>query len=350
MKTWFDWMEQYHLPCPQADGAQDGESERILTLTRSKLGLQETTPKGSAAAARPTVRRTRRLWVLAAAAALVLSLGVGAAATGVYPWDAVEDFFGADREQAARLGMPGEGLEMSQSKAGVTVTLEGILDDGMQLYIPAQLTFDEEQYDPDLTYNVWFSLQPAGTQTGLTGGGSRMLEDPDPSDATVPVMLTVSREGFVSGDAAELTVYYIFGNRTDTSGTETVWTWEHEMTFSFTLPEAQPAVTITAPAGAVDPQTGIAITEVRLTPMRVAVVFGEHPDADVRDELSRLPVSVTLADGSVLELPEGWGVAGGVRSAYGGQDCYTIECEFGSLIDPTSVVAITVNGTDIPTS
>ena len=72
MKTWFDWMEQYHLPCPQADGAQDGESERILTLTRSKLGLQETTPKGSAAAARPTVRRTRRLWVLAAAAALVL--------------------------------------------------------------------------------------------------------------------------------------------------------------------------------------------------------------------------------------------------------------------------------------
>ena len=68
MKTWFDWMEQYHLPCPQADGAQDGESERILTLTRSKLGLQETAPKGSAAAARPTVRRTLPLrWCSASA-------------------------------------------------------------------------------------------------------------------------------------------------------------------------------------------------------------------------------------------------------------------------------------------
>ena len=109
-------------------------------------------------------------------------------------------------------------------------------------------------------------------------------------------------------------------------------------------------MTITAPAGAVDPQTGIAITEVRLTPMRVGGGIWRTPDADVRDELSRLPVSVTLADGSVLELPEGWGVAGGVRSAYTYIYCYTIECEFGSLIDPTSVVAITVNGTDIPTS
>ncbi len=349
MKTWFDWMEEYHLPHPQPGSAQDGENERILALTRHKLGLSEITPPKPAAAPHPAVRRTRRLWALAAAAALVFCLGTGAVATGVFPWDAVGEFFGADRQQAAQLGMPGEGLELSQTKAGVTVSLEGIVDDGIQAYIPAQITFDEGQYDPDLTYNVWSRLQPTKSHPGQTGsGGSRMLEDPNPADATVPVMLTVNYEGFAPGDAVELTVYYIFGNRTDASGgTETAWTWENEITFSFTLPEAQPTVIAAAPAGTADPQTGIEITEVRLTPMRVAIVFGEHPDADVRDALSRLPVSVTFADGSILPLPEGWD-AEGVRSAYGGQDSYIVECEFGRLVDPQTVAAVTVNGTEIP--
>ena len=83
--------------------------------------------------------------------------------------------------------------------------------------------------------------------------------------------------------------------------------------------------------------------------MRVAVTFAEHPDdAAVRDRLSRLPLALTFADGAALALPEGWGVDGGTRSAYGGEGYYTVECEFDTLLDPAAVAAVTVNGVEIP--
>ena len=41
MKTWFDWMDTYYTPRPQPEGAQEGETERILALARQKLGLAD---------------------------------------------------------------------------------------------------------------------------------------------------------------------------------------------------------------------------------------------------------------------------------------------------------------------
>ena len=52
--------------------------------------------------------------------------------------------------------------------------------------------------------------------------------------------------------------------------------------------------------------------------------------------------------GTALALPEGWGVDGGTRSAYGGEGYYMVECEFGALLDPADVAAVTVNGVEIP--
>ena len=142
MKTWFDWMEEYYIPQPQPEGAQPGEAGRILALTRQKLGLPGVVDDGAVRKTHSIRRPVRRLWALAAAAALLLCLGVGTMAVGVFPWGTVGDFFGVDgQQQAARLGMPGEGLSLSQTKDGVTVTLDGILDDGATAYSPAQLTF-----------------------------------------------------------------------------------------------------------------------------------------------------------------------------------------------------------------
>ena len=162
-------------------------------------------------------------------------------------------------------------------------------------------------------------------------------------------MLTASHEGLQPGDTVELTIYYIFGNTTLYDGsTETSWSWEHEITFTFALPEFQPAVTVSVPEGTVEPDTGIPIAQVSLTPMQVEVTFAEHPDdSAVRDQLSRLPMSLTFTDGSTLVLPKGWGEDSGVRSADGGQGFYTIGCEFGRLIDPATIAAVTVNGVEL---
>ena len=123
--------------------------------------------------------------------------------------------------------MPGEGLELSQTKAGVTVSLEGIVDDGIQAYIPAQITFDEGQYDRILTYMSGpvcsrrnrTPARPQRRQPDAGGPQPRRCHRTGDADRQL--------RGLRAGDAVELTVYYIFGNRTDASGgTETAWTWE----------------------------------------------------------------------------------------------------------------------------
>lgn len=347
MKTWFEWMEKYYLPQPQPNDSQPGESERILALVRQKAGLKR------------QPRRPRRLWALAAAAALAVCLGTGALASGVFPWQSVGDFFGADgQQQAASLGMSGEGLSLSQTKAGVTVTLEGVVDDGSMAYIPAQITFEEGQYDPSLSYSVFAVLEsPNPVDRRTNGVGCRPLEDSDPTDNTVPLLLTASHEGLQTGDSVQLEILSIFGNTVAADGsTETTWNWEESMRFSFTLPESQPVVTVHVPTDTMEPQTGVPIAQVRLTPMRVEVIFGEHPeDSQVRDSLSRVSLALTFTDGTTRTLPEGW-EKGGERGAEGSGTgsstfdgpYYKVTCEFDALLDPSSVTAVTVNGIQIP--
>ena len=52
MKTWFDWMDTYYTPRPQPEGAQEGETERILALARQKLGLAGDAPQAQPAPGR----------------------------------------------------------------------------------------------------------------------------------------------------------------------------------------------------------------------------------------------------------------------------------------------------------
>lgn len=347
MKTWFEWMEEYYLPQPQLNDSQPGESERILALVRQKAGLKR----------QPS--RPRRVWALAAAAALAVCLGTGALASGVFPWQAMDAFFGADgQQQAASLGMIGEGLSLSQTKDGVTVTLEGVVDDGSVAYIPAQITFEEGQYDPSLSYSVFAVLESPNPMDRRTNGVScRPLEDPDPADSTVPLVLTASHEGLQAGDAVQLEILALYGNTEAADGrTETKWNREEGMRFSFTLPESQPAVTVHVPTDTMEPQTGVPIAQVRLTPMRVEVIFGEHPeDSQVRDSLSRVSLALTFTDGTTRTLPEGW-EKGGERGAEGSGTgsstfdgpYYKVTCEFDALLDPSSVTAVTVNGIQIP--
>lgn len=94
----------------------------------------------------------RRVAVLAAAAALAVCIGVGAMAASVFPWDGVfGTFFGAGAQsQAASLGMPGERVALSASNGGCTLTLEGVLFDGEQMYLPLTLTMEDKTPDPTL--------------------------------------------------------------------------------------------------------------------------------------------------------------------------------------------------------
>lgn len=342
MKTWFEWMDQYYEPpvCPQTDKAQTARLKQMV--------LQRACARLACAPAPAKHRRRRRLAVIAAAAALACCVGAGALAAVGFPWDGVfGQYFGPGaQDSAALLGMPGEGMALSASDGGCTLTLNGALFDGQTLYLPLTVSFDHGMPEQSLTYYAM------GTAQGASSGSSRTLADENPADNSVDMMCTLSGAGLQSGQTLHWEVFALYGNRADAQGnTRTVWQQEGSWAFTFTVPQAAASKEISVPNGTVDPATGTAIAQVRLTPMRVSVVFEGLPDsADVRDALSRADITLHFADGSTRTMGT-W--ADGVRAAGGsieeavspiGRPYYEVSCEYGQFLGPAQITAVEVNG------
>ena len=342
MKTWFEWMDQYYEPPvrPQTDEAQ---TARLKQTVLRRAGTQ---PVCAPALARP--HRWRRFTVVAAAAALACCVGAGALAAVGFPWGGVfGKYFGADAQnRAAQLGMPGEGMALSTTDGGCTLTLNGALFDGQTLYLPLTISFDNGMPEQGLSYYAM------GTAQGASSGSSRTLADENPADNSVDMMCTLSGAELQSGQTLHWEVFALYGNHADAQGnTHTVWQQEGNWAFNFTVPQAAASKELPVPDGSSDPATGIAIAQVRLTPMQVSVVFDGLPDsADVRDALSCADITLHFADGSTRTMGT-W--ADGVRAAGGsieeaispiGRPYYEVSCEYGQILDPAQITTVEVNG------
>lgn len=337
MKTWFDFMDAYYVP-PGQEQPCAADTEKILALAGARMGGQS----GEKRRRRPLRLRA----ALLAAAVLACCVGGAALAQGAFPWGGG---FGARlgedaQRQAAALGMPGEGLGISKTSGGVTVTLEGVLDDGEKAYIPVTLTFEDGTApDAELQYYAM----------GL--GNVPLTEAEAPAGNAAALLCTAEHPGLAAGDALTVSIPYLWATRTDEAGASTVaWEQEGEWDFTFTLPRAQAPTVVDVPAGTADPATGAQIAQVRLTPMGVRVVFdGLSESAGERDALSRAQIALRLEDGTVRAMPDGGEASG--RTAGGaqtggpiGRPYYEVRCEFGGFIDPAQVTAVEVNGVNIP--
>ena len=296
--------------------------------------------------------------VLAAAAAMACCVGAGAMAAAGFPWQSVfGQFFGpAAHSQAASLGMPGEGLALTATDNGCTLTLNGALFDGEVLYLPLTLTFENGVPAQGLTYYA------RGEAPGTVDSGSVPVPAEEASAGNaVNLMCKLSGAGVQSGQTLTWDVSYLYGNRRYAGSggqapyTQTEWEQEGRWSFTFTVPQARQAVQLAVPQAAADPATGIAIAQVRLTPMRVSVVFEGLPDdAGVRDALSRAQIVLHMADGGTRTMGT-W--EDNVRAAEGSIDAtaspigrayYEVSCEYGELLDPSLISAVEVNGCLIP--
>ena len=341
MKTWFDWMDDCYVPAvTEMSDAQT--TQRIKARVQERLSVQTHRAKRFS---------FRRVAILAAAAALAVCIGVGAMAASVFPWDGVfGTFFGAGAQsQAASLGMPGEGLALSASNGGCTLTLEGVLFDGEQMYLPLTLTMEDETPNPTLSYYAM------GQTAGGEGGASRVLEDDNLSDRSVKLMCTLQGGNWQSGDTITWNIQYLYATRPMENGTEVAWEKEGNWSFTFKVPQAEQAQAQMVSAGTSEPVTGISIAQIRLTPMRVTVVFDGLPEeAGVRDTLSEAQIILTLSDGSTCTMGT---FEEGVRAAQGSIDektspidgaYYEVSCEYGEFIAPDEVEAVSINGLQIP--
>ncbi len=371
MRTWFDFMDAYYAPeAAPAKGAGEKDARRapdgawredqaaaarIGALVEGRLAKERPEDVGPAAGWRMeqgtdkkadrAPRRGRLRAALLAAAVLACCVGGAALAQGAFPWGGVFSArFGADAQQrAADLGLPGEGLGLSATSGGVTVTLEGVLDDGEKAYIPVTLTF-EDGTAPD-----------AGLQYYAMGLGNVPLTEAEaPAGNAAALLCTAEHPGLGAGDALTVSIPYLWATRTDEAGASTVaWEQEGEWNFTFTLPQAQAPTVVDVPVGTADPETGAQIAQVRLTPMGVRVVFdGLSESTQERDAISRARIVLHLEDGTTRTMAD-WGEAAG-RAAGGaatggpiGRPYYEVSCEYGGFIDPAQVTAVEVNGARI---
>lgn len=344
MKTWFDWMDRYYEPVVQ-EIADCQETEQLKNIVLERLNAP------TRSVAHPIHRGFRKATMLIAAAVLIGCVGMGALAAVGFPWNGTLDqYFGPGaKEETTELGMPGEGLELSVTDEGCTLTLNGALFDGEKLYLPVTLSFEENIPNSDWNYYAMGMANYGG------GNGSSVLPDENPGDDKVDLMCTLRGSELESGMPITWKVEYLYANCTDAEGnTQTVWEREGTWVFSFVVPEAKQVIEWTAPDGTTDPVTGIEVEQVRLTPMRVSVVFDDLPgNATVRDVLSKSKIVLCFADGTTRSLA-GW--EEGLREAQGSADptrspigkaYYEVCCEYGEFIDPAQIVAVELNGCKI---
>lgn len=339
MKTWFEWMDCYYEPAVQ-EVADAEETERLKAQVMERIGV------GTADSHIRPRRGLKKAAIAIAAAAFACCVGVGAMAAVGFPWDSVfGGYFGDNaQEQALELGMPGNGLELSAKDGGCTLTLKGALFDGDQLYLPLTLSFDQEKPNPDWSYYVM------GLVEGRGDAGSVMLSDENQDDQSVNLMCKLDGSGLKSGQTITWNVIYLYANSADEVGNTTCeWEKEGEWSFTFAVPQAQPTQVWDIPDGVSDPVTGIPLRQVRLTPMRVSLVFEGLPDdSDMRNTLSEAQIVLHFADGSMRDLGKG-----GNRDAQGtidaqtspiGQAYYEVSCEYDEFLDPSQITAVEING------
>lgn len=161
-----------------------------------------------------------------------------------------------------------------------------------------------------------------GQTAGGESGASRVLEDDNLSDRSVKLMCTLQGGNWQSGDTITWNIQYLYATRPMENGTEVAWEKEGNWSFTFKVPQAEQVQAQMVSAGTSEPVTGVSIAQIRLTPMRVTVVFDGLPEeADVRDTLSEAQIILTLSDGSTCTMGT---FEEGVRAAQGSIDEKTL--------------------------
>ncbi|WP_367925038.1 DUF4179 domain-containing protein [uncultured Ruthenibacterium sp.] len=349
MKTWFEWMDEYYEPF-----VQEISDEKKLEPLKKRVMENLHESKEKTLCSEKRFGRFRGWGIVAAAIAMVCCLGVGAMAATAFPWDGVfGKYFGSGaQDQADALGISGEGMNLVSTNSGCTLTLNGALFDGEKLYLPLTISFEEVNPDPNLMYYVF------GKADKGNSAGSRMLQDENPNDKEVNLMCTLSGPEIKSGEPITWDIFELYANCSDENGnTKVVWEKEGQWNFTFTVPQSQQVHEMEVTQEAADPVTGVPIAQIRLTSMRISVVFDGLPeDSSIRDTLSDAEIVLHLDDGSTRVLGT-W--EDGVREAQGaidenvspiGRAYYELSCEYGDFIDPMRIIAVDINGCNVAKS
>ena len=326
-------------------------------------------------AEQPAPRRVRRFPRIAAvgvAAALVLSIGAGAAGVLKSASEVFAGVFGptADTEIIDRIGRP---IGASDTSNGVTVTADAILFDGYNYLISYTLEKDDgSAFDctknPDTgLYDLYWKRSDSTIGRGVDGAsGSSYFYDENPSDNAIQYVETMSYNDAVqTGGTVKITLHNLQEFSNDgTESTLVKGTWS----LKFKLDAGNSAKEL--PAGQTIEVNGLSasVDKVVISPIGYHVVYTVDGEAtfdtlydengeEIPQESGREPAGVcstwesyaakllvTKTDGTVLDFSD----YGGSMDPHDGNTVCTRQGTFDTILPLDEVASVTIGDTTIP--
>ena len=316
MKRNISDLMDHIAPEAVALGEHPLDAARIRELTMKKI---EQNPK--------PIRRWGMRLLTAAVLTVLLTMSVFAAENIMTYDNWFRDFFSGkevvadiSENQLALLDSSLTTIDQSVTSNGYTVTLETAITDGYVAYFtfrvdaPENVILDKSRYlFREVPLDIFGEDIDDGEIT-VSSGGWRTLEDNDPTDNTVRLLLelSISDPGNMDAaltDKAEKTIVLntFLGDAGPESPLETQA--EGEWGFTFTLPDTDPvtqeAEMLTSPVrctarrqkGRHNFNIAVQVTSFRLRPLTATLVY-EEPLTGFWDGIILDPIYVVLKDGS----------------------------------------------------
>ena len=299
----------------------------------------------------------RRMAAVGAAAALVLALGVGAAATGVLKsaGEAFAGVFGgapAQTEIIDRIGYP---VGASDTVDGITITADAILGDTYSYAIVYTIARDDgeplaEGIAPNELGYLPMTFDQNDSDVGHMGGmhGSSYFYDADPTDNAVQYVDLRTADSPLQSGIAKVTLQdlCVFPDG-DYSNKQTLVSGKWSFKFQFAFEDSS----IQLPVGQTVTLDGVEATldRVELSPLSFLVEY-TVPDTRASDvvwsnrHFQSVTLFLTMKDGSTLDISQS---GGSVRP----QD-QVIVCQrsdiFDAILSLDEVASITIGDLTIP--
>lgn len=320
----------------------------------------QTAPAAYAAASKAARRVVpfKRAAALAAAAALACAMFTAAAA-GVFPWDSgLGRLLGITGEEAQRLGVPGQGMDLEQPLGEGSIRLLGVLGDNNCVYLPVEVSLPAGTVEAEDGYSfdrIGFLPQGEhGTSVSL-----QALPDENPTDGVRQFVLIAATDAPLQGKSATLTLGDLFAYPCPPLEHKENAVLPGTVEFSFRMEYETTALCPTLPREGLALESGLTLRGLELSPLSVSFEL-EGPEAANGEAAQALAVRVLDAEGDILLLD-------GEGDILAGQDPKTMQNKsftsgytsgegnkvrltwvFGGVLDLSQAAVIEVDGRQIP--
>ena len=315
------------------------------------------------------VRSLRRTVAVGAAAALLMTMGAGAAMVLTPAGEVFASVFGgspAQTEIVDQMGMP---IGASDTDGGVTITADAIIGDTYSYAVVYSIARDDGQpLAEDLTPlegtdgTLPLSFDQSDTFIGMFAGshGSGYFYDADPSDNAVQYVEMMTLDTPIEPGTATATFQNLYLCSEDARDRTLLAEGNWKIRFQFNFPDSG----VSLEAGQTFQLNGMEATldGVTLSPLSIQVDYtvweelvwdhqdqadgqmSEHDREQSYRFFESLPVTVNFTDGTALDLS---GNGGGIRPEDGKTVCQKGRV-FEEILDLSTVESVTVGDITLP--